>query len=305
MTFATYGPRTNVHPTRHGGKKTTTTLWIVLHTSEGGEADWSAEALSAFMTTPATATNLASYNDVFDHERVLPAVPHNVIPYAAGGGNALGIHGCFPGLARQTRAEWLDANSLAQIKTAARWIIDVAIEFDIPLIRISWEQVKAGQSGICDHYDISRAFKKSDHTDVGPGFPWDVLFAEIVRLVDNKPLPPLPPGPPLEVGEMHLVNPARRLYDTRNQGTKKATTLVACPTGLDPGVVKAVRVNITIVPQGIAGWCQPDGATSYCQFTASTNTDHEKAFPLNPDGSISLGATTPVHWIIDLVEEYH
>lgn len=118
-------------------------------------------------------------------------------------------------------------------------------------------------------------------------------------------VPPTPPkpGPPLEAEDMHLTNPPRRLIDTR-QGGKSASTLLACQTGLDPTVVKAVRVNITVVPQGVAGFCSNDGATSYCQFGQGAPADHEKAFALNSDGTISLGASTPVHWIIDLVEEY-
>jgi len=191
LSYATYGPRTNVHPTRHGTRKTTQNKLIVLHTSEGGEMPSSAEALSRFMETPRTATNLASYNAVFDTNQVLLAVPYDVVPYAAGGGNAQGIHGCFPGRANQTREQWLDDTSFAMIEQAALWILDVCDRYDIPPRRITWQQVQAGESGICDHYDITRAFKKSTHTDVGVGFPWDVLFDEI----DNALYPAVPDQP--------------------------------------------------------------------------------------------------------------
>jgi len=194
MKYAIYGPRTNVHSTRHGPTKTTKNIYIVLHTSEGGETTASAEALSRFMETPRSGTNLASYNCVFDTDRVLPAVPYNVVPYAAGGGNAVGVHGCFPGRAGQTREQWLDDTSFAMIGQAARWILDVSDELGIPVRRITWQQVHAGESGICDHYDISRAFKKSNHTDVGPGFPWDVLFDEI-KEIRVEHLPPVPDQP--------------------------------------------------------------------------------------------------------------
>ena len=192
MSYATYGSRTPVHATRHGPMKTTVNKWVVLHTSEGGETTGSAEALSIFMTQPATKNNLASYNAVFDTDKVIPAVSYHVVPYAAGGGNAQGIHGCFPGRANQTRDQWLDDNSFAMIEQAALWILDVCQEFDIPPRRITWQQVKAGEKGICDHYDITQAFHKSTHTDVGIGFPWDVLFDEI----DLALYPPQPPTEP-------------------------------------------------------------------------------------------------------------
>jgi hypothetical protein len=195
VTYAKYGPRTNVHPTRHGVHKTTRNALAVLHTSEGGELTSSAEALSRFMETPRSGTNLASYNVVFDTDQVIPAVPYDVVPYAAGGGNAIGVHGCFPGRAGQTREQWLDDISFDMIGQAARWLLDVHEELGIPLVRITWQQVQNGASGICDHFDISRAFKKSNHTDVGAGFPWDVLFDEIYEISneskpDEKPTTP-------------------------------------------------------------------------------------------------------------------
>ena len=197
MSYANYGPRTDVHPTRHGPRKTTQNKWVVLHTSEGGELTNSAEALSAFMRTPATKSNVASYNCVFDTNQVLLAVPYDVVPYAAGGGNAQGIHGCFPGRANQTRAQWLDETSFAMIEQAALWILDVCDRYDIPPRRITWQQVKNGEMGICDHYDITRAFKKSTHTDVGVDFPWDVLFDEIdAALYPSEPDQPSQPTQP-------------------------------------------------------------------------------------------------------------
>ncbi len=199
MTYAKYGPRTNVHSSRHGPVKNTKNILIVLHTSEGGEQTFSAEALSRFMETPRSGTNLASYNVVFDTDQVIPAVPYNVVPYAAGGGNSVGVHGCFPGRAGQTREDWLDDTSFAMIRQAALWILDVHAELGIPIKRLTWQEVKAGASGVCDHYDITRAFKKTDHTDVGPGFPWDVLFEEIGAVQPpSKPDKPTKPTTPID-----------------------------------------------------------------------------------------------------------
>lgn len=198
MTFGTYAPRAPVHPDRYGVEKTKgPNLWLVLHTSEGGESTGSPEQLISFMQQPGDRDGPsgpygASYQCVTDTDCLRPAVSNDVVSYSAGGGNAQGVHLCFPGKAGQTREQWLDDNSRAMIRRAAEWCVDQGLAENIPMTRISVSDVKTKQvRGICDHYDISRAFKLSDHTDVGAGFPWDILFADIAKL--TAPQPPLEP----------------------------------------------------------------------------------------------------------------
>lgn len=277
MTFGTYGPRTPVHDTRMGANKTVPQLWIVLHTSEGGEGVDSAEGLSRFMTQPATATNVASYNAVFDTDRILPAVEYGVVPYAAGGGNAQGLHGCFPGKANQTRDQWLDPVSRAMIQQAARWILDVSREFSIPLIRIDYTKVALLRAGITDHHEISLAFKKSTHTDVGDGFPWDVLFSDIAALSYQPPIaPPTNPTPTSEeemkrIGYVkHANHPA--VYEQYNNGTKiwvpddetfavhtflKNGGPIKVSTMPNDAWVKATGAIVGPIPAGVDGWGIP------------------------------------------------
>jgi len=253
LSYATYGPRTVVHETRHGPRKTTVNRLIVLHTSEGGELTNSAEALSRFMETPATKSNVASYNAVFDTNQVLLAVPYDVVPYAAGGGNAFGIHGCFPGRANQTRAQWLDETSFAMIEQAALWILDVCDRYDIPPRRISWQQVKNGETGICDHYDITRAFKKSTHTDVGVDFPWDVLFDEIDAALypptkpDEKPTTPtIDPQKDKDMIALDLGVPMQDSWWTRMTYCGDTLTHVVSPADQ---LQERAKINVTPIKE--------------------------------------------------------
>jgi hypothetical protein len=308
LSYATYGPRTPVHATRHGPTKTTKNLWIVLHTSEGGESTGSAEALSIFMTQPATKSNVASYNDVFDTDRVIPAVPYNVVPYAAGGGNAQGIHGCFPGRANQTREQWLDSISRPMIKQAAAWIVDVSIEFKIPLRHITWQQVKAYESGICDHFAITGAFKKTTHTDVGPGFPWDVLFADIDALIVKPTTPPTQPYPPgtefLDVGDITMTDEVR-IYDSRRDDDKQPANMFAIQTHVDANTHSAVFCNVTTIAGSEGGFMGVGGETSFNNFQPNQVVDNARPFKLNGDGTISLGTSGPrVHVLVDLIGVY-
>jgi hypothetical protein len=210
MTTATYAPRVPVHPDRMGAVKTSgPNLWAILHTSEGGEGVDSAEQLASFLERPGDRPNDsggqygASYHVVFDTgRRVIPAVRYDVVAYSAAGANAQGIHGCFPGKARQTRAEWLDPISREYIESCAAWLVDIEAEFGIPIDRVLFPgEMLAGDKGLGDHFTVTQAFGKTNHTDVGPGFPWDVLFADIAALTaplpeeddDMKPYIAIPP----------------------------------------------------------------------------------------------------------------
>ncbi len=189
-----YGPRCLVHPDRTGANRDTANLrLLVVHTSEGSEGPTSAENLCSFMTLSGDRLNPdgtkygASYHYVTDTDRVLPATPDNVVAYAAAGANNDGIHICIPGKAAQTRLEWADATSAAYLVQLAQVMRDVADRYHIPLKRLTVAQIVDGEHGYCGHVDISNAYHRSDHTDPGVAFPWDVL----ADLLDPKE-PPMP-----------------------------------------------------------------------------------------------------------------
>jgi hypothetical protein len=202
-TVATYAPRVPVHPDRMGNRKTQgPNLWAILHTSEGGEGLDSAEILAGFLARPGDRPNGSgdvygsSYHVLFDTDQVIPAVPYDVVAYSAGGANAQGVHGCFPGKARQSRDEWLDPISRAMIRQCAAWLLDIEAEFGIPVDRYIFpSEMLSGDKGLGDHFTVTLAFGKTDHTDVGAHFPWDVLLADIAAL---RPLPPITDPQPTE-----------------------------------------------------------------------------------------------------------
>lgn len=96
---------------------------------------------------------------------------------------------CLPGYARQTRAEWLDAESRALINGAAHYIVDMHRRHGFPLERRTPTELRAGLGGITDHDSVSKAWGQTDHWDPGPQFPWDVLFADIAELTTPTPSP--------------------------------------------------------------------------------------------------------------------
>lgn len=54
--------------------------------------------------------------------------------------------------------------------------------------------MKAGQRGICTHADISAAFRESDHTDPGSGFPLDLVIARARELPPRTHRPAVMPS---------------------------------------------------------------------------------------------------------------
>lgn len=107
-------------------------------------------------------------------------------------GNTWGIQIEICGYASQTRAQWLDAISLATLRNTARicaWALNV---HGLPLVRLIDSQVVNGK-GITSHGDITRGYPgdHGTHTDPGANFPWDVFFDYIqAELGGNDMLTP-------------------------------------------------------------------------------------------------------------------
>ena len=96
-------------------------------------------------------------------------------------GNRIGLHICIEGYARWSRSEWT-AKGRDGLEGMAHDIAAWAKSYSIPLVRLTAADVKAGKRGICTHADITAAFRESDHTDPGSGFPLDLVIARAREL---------------------------------------------------------------------------------------------------------------------------
>lgn len=188
MTICHYLPPVTVHADRYGNRRPTPPRLIVMHTSEQAyETATAAKDLAQYMTRPGDRPSSSggfygsSYHDVIDLDlTVRPAVPPDVVAYSAPGANTEGLHVCLPARAGQDRADWHDPYSRAQIDTLAGYIIDQSDRHGIPVYGpLTIAELRAGVAGYTDHYRIGLAFQRTNHTDVGPAFPWDTLAAAI------------------------------------------------------------------------------------------------------------------------------
>lgn len=307
MTVGTYAPRVFVHPDRCGATKSGVNRLLVLHTSEGAELPSSAEALGSFMGQPGDRPNTSggrygsSYHCITDTERLIPAVPNDVVAYSAAGANHDGVHLCIPGKAGQTREQWLDTNSRAFIRQAAMWLVDQSRAENIPLVRRNAAQVKAGAAGVCDHDAVSKAFGQSSHWDVGPNFPWDVLWNDVNAYLASPLLP----------GGSDMFQPIQptRASDTRAWpgvplDANKDYTFGLANVIPSNAVAVAVALNVAVVAPATAGFVTvwPSGARPN---TSMLNFDKNET----ANGSIVVGAvsggfriatSTRAHVIVDV-----
>lgn len=159
----------NLIAVNHSGKRDLKKIkWIVIHSTESGSAKGTAQY---FQNPKATG----STQFVVDDNSIFRTLPDNVEPWAAPGANSDGLHIELVGYAKWSREEWLKHQKT--IKNAAMVISNWCSMYNITKQFVNAQGLLTGKSGITSHAEVSKAFKKSSHTDPGTGFPYDLLFS--------------------------------------------------------------------------------------------------------------------------------
>lgn len=143
---------------------------IVIHTMESPETDDTAENVAAWFAGPTAP--LASAHACVDNNSVVLCLPPTATAWAAPGANADGYQIEQAGRAAQGIAGWNDSYSQSMLRLSAAHARQIAQAAGIPLVHLTDAQLAAGAAGFVGHDQVSRVYKKSDHTDPGPDFPW-------------------------------------------------------------------------------------------------------------------------------------
>lgn len=164
---------------------------IVIHDMEWPERPTTAEDCARMF---ATTTRSASAHYNVDNNSIVQGVKDNDVAWAAPGANHNGIQIEQAGHASQDRAEWLDAYGRAMIFGQVAPLVEMlAAKYRIPLSYRNHVQIAAGLRGITTHWDVSKAWGRTDHTDPGRNYPMSDMLDEArsIRKAKSKQ-PPKP-----------------------------------------------------------------------------------------------------------------
>lgn len=144
---------------------------IVIHDMEYPERPGGAMWCANFFAGPSAPQ--ASAHFAVDNQSVVQCVKEKDVAWHAPGTNRNGIGIEHAGYAAQSRDQWLDDYSTAELKLSAQLVAVLCARWDIPIVKLSMDDLQAGKRGICGHLDATMAFSNGKgHTDPGPSFPW-------------------------------------------------------------------------------------------------------------------------------------
>lgn len=152
---------------------------IVLHTMEAPEKPTTAENVAHWFAGGSAPKASAHY--CVGQTGLVQCVRDDDVAWHAPGANAHGIGIEHEGYASQTKEEWADVASKATLWRSARLVASLTRKHVIPIRRLTLQEIKTGQSGLCGHKDITDALNDGKgHWDPGPAFPWDD-YLDMVR----------------------------------------------------------------------------------------------------------------------------
>lgn len=146
---------------------------VVIHDTGNNTSNAAGEASYAATRSDASSKWTSAHAYV-DPDRVVGSLPLNLQAWAAYSyANRYGFHlelcRTAAGTAAATRTRAADI---------VRWLCEQA---DIPMVKLTPQQVAAGKEGICGHLDITVGLGVGDHTDPGPAFPWTEFMAQVTQ----------------------------------------------------------------------------------------------------------------------------
>jgi N-acetyl-anhydromuramyl-L-alanine amidase AmpD len=154
---------------------------IVIHTMEAPEKPGTARNVARWFAGKDAPRASAHY--CIDDREVIQCVKDTDVAWHAPGANSNGIGLEHAGYARQKPEDWLDAYSLAVLEHSAVIAAQLVLKWDIPVCKLTPEQLQMGQRGFCGHKDVTDAFNKGHgHWDPGPHFPWERYLTRVGEL---------------------------------------------------------------------------------------------------------------------------
>jgi hypothetical protein len=167
---------------------------IVLHGTVSPTERGGARKIAAYFRSDSAA---GSAHYVVDPGEVVQSAHDSVICWhAPPNANSLGIELCDWVGGKDGKplplTRWEQRDHKAMLKLAARLTAELCLAYDVPVRMVGARGLKAGKQGICEHSDVSAAFKQSSHWDLG-AFPRrrfiHLVRAEVESIETGTPAP--------------------------------------------------------------------------------------------------------------------
>lgn len=165
-----------------GGKKV---RLIVIHTMETPETLGRAKQVATWFAGPTAPQASAHY--CVDSKEIYQCVADNDTAWAVDefATNEASISIELAGSSSQTQLQWNDAYSKGELDLAAKLCAELAIKYNIPVVKLLPTSVKIG-TGFIGHMDVTTAFNiAGGHTDPGHGFPWKDFMALVQTKINS------------------------------------------------------------------------------------------------------------------------
>lgn len=157
---------------------------IIFHTMEAPEKPKTAFNVASWFAGPSAPQ--ASAHFCCDDSQVIQCVLECDIAWAAPGANNNGIHIEHAGYASQTPDQWADDYSKATLANSAKLAAQLCKRFNIPIIKLSVDDLKAEKRGFAGHVDVTNAFCNGrGHQDPGVSMPWGDYIAQVQAAFDG------------------------------------------------------------------------------------------------------------------------
>lgn len=168
---------------------------IVIHTMEAPEGPQTARNIASYF---ARGSVVASAHVCVDATELIECLPPSAVAFAAPGANHDGYQIEHAGYARQTQQEWEDEYSQKMLRLSAVHARKIAQAHGIPFKHLTDAELARGEKGFCSHDQVSRVYKRSNHWDPGPNFPWK----HYMNLVAGETPPADPVASHMQEGEI-------------------------------------------------------------------------------------------------------
>lgn len=168
---------------------------ICIHTTEN-DPGTPAENVANYQITTESGSYHVLVDDTPDAVKSLRENTDDWNVWAAGPkGNWKFLHLSFVARAAMSRENWLARKGM--LSEGADVVAAWCVKHQIPPVRLTPAEVRAGKRGVCGHVDISEAWHEVDHVDPGAGFPWDVFLGMVDERMNatTAPAPEVVPAP--------------------------------------------------------------------------------------------------------------